>query len=355
MMSKPQLKTNIEDKLLSIIRSTEVVAAKSLTPISAKVYLQLADLYHFHKDYQNEIAILKRFSQLEQAANDSLIEIYERIERASQLKEFALQNEFPQVLELVPVNGEVVDKPRYKSAPQTRSNKRPFNQVKHTVLTVCAAYTGRSDADEIAQLALVLFEYRPEAEVKKELLETFVGERSTKLALPQTVATQFNINIGNKIVNSFDIDKIKKMFERADFVVSHNNAEVERKLLATLVSSAAEKPWYSSQKDIPWRALRIETSRLTQLARLLEEKIPRTCIERAITISQILEKSEPFSNQIYLERLYHMQPMKRLEWSDTLIKQRKRFERSSFNKLIKVISGVVGVLSMMTTSYFYFN
>lgn len=48
-------------------------------------------------------------------------------------------------------------------------------------------------------------------------------------------------------------------------IVNHKEADIEPKLLATFISQVAEKPWFSSQKDIPW-GLRFESKSSTLLA-----------------------------------------------------------------------------------------
>ena len=353
-MNKPQLKNTIELKLLSIIKLIEDEAQHGLKPIEAKQYLQLADLYHFHKDFESEVKILKRFTQLDKAANDDLVEIYERIDRATQLKEIAEEKPMPQKLKLIPVkedNEKVPVQVKRKTTPRINLDKKPFAEQSLRVLTVCVAYTGRSDNDEVVQIALVLFEYYGKQEKQEKLIDTYVGNRKPSIAIPTQTIMQFGLNNTNKGQLSFDVDRIIKLFNEADMVISHNDSEIERKLLATLIPELADKSWYSSQKDIPWKALGFETRRLTQLARALKEKSPRSCLERAVAIARIVQKKEPFSSQTFLERLYNMQPMKALEWTPELTRQSKRLKNAMKYKIAGILS-VVMVTLLVTTWFF---
>ncbi|TQV86830.1 hypothetical protein [Aliikangiella coralliicola] len=346
-MNAPQLTLKIEKKILSIIDAIEEKArqndSESAEKIHSKHYMQLADLYHFHKDFENEAAILKRFARLDYAANDDLVEIYDRIDRVSRLSDIAQEKPSSLAkLELVPMyhdQDKISLSSVNKVAPRVNLDKKPFKEQSLKVLSVCAAYTGRSDTDEVIQLALVLFEYSAAADKPMKTVETFVATRKTKIIVPVKTARQFNLGELNgqgdeHASQPFDTAKIRTMFQQADMVVSHNDAEVERKLIATLIPEVVEQDWYSSQKDIPWGALGFDTKSLTQLAVALGEKTPRSCLERATAISQILAMNEPCSSQVYLERLYNMQAMKPFEWTPSLLKKRKQLHRNRFTQYL---------------------
>lgn len=332
-MNNPQLTRKVEKKILSIIEEQEANASVQEKSISSKYYMQLADLYHFQKDFSNEASILKRFARLDSAANDDLIEIYDRIDRANRLSEFKILEpvKSPELM-LVPEfddNDNISISSTDVISKRVNKSKTPFIKKSHRVLSVCAAYTGRTDEDEVILLSLILSEVNPSRK-KCKTLSSFEGIRKTRKTVPNKTSLQFSLNQVDYSISPFDHRKIKRLFDQADFVVSHNDADVERKLISVLIPEVAEKPWYSSQKDIPWGALGYETRSLTQLCKAHGERLPRTSIERANGIIRLLNSLEPCGQQTYLERLYNMQPMKALEWTPTLKKQQKRLKRNKW-------------------------
>ena len=326
--------------------------------IDGKLYLQLADLYHFHKNYRAEVAILKRFSQLENALAEELGDVFERIERSTSLLKFSVEAKAEsRPLSLVPDADEkqAVSIGSSKDiVPRIQTGKLPFDQSTLKVVCVSAAYTGTTDLDEIIQVALVLFEYSPQRLKKGQTLATYWGKRTPKAAIPKKVANQFNFSSSEKLVEPFSWEAAMEIFTQADFVVSHNDAEIERKLLATLLPDIVDIPWHSSERDIPWRAMGFENNRLTQLAGQLDEKVPRTCIDRAMAICRILQKNEPFSTQTYLERLYNMQPMKAFSWTPELLKQAERINNPSARMNYWIVSGLLLLVLGAALGYFYF-
>ena len=359
-MNSPQLTNKVAEKILSLIDAQEASARESGQLVPSRFYTQLADLYHFQKDFTNEAAILKRFARLSTAANDDLVDIYDRIDRVSRLSELSelnpTANEPTRSLSLVPdfddqdnisiASTDVVSK-------RVNRSKKPFGSQQHKVLTVCAAYTGRTDKDEIIQLALVLTQIDPVLD-RSEKLETFVGIRKTNKSIPNKTKMQFALNQIDYAVQPFDRSKIIALFEQADMVVSHNDADIERKLLATLIPEVAEKPWYSSQKDIPWGALGFESKSLTLLSRAHGEKAPHSCLERATRINKLINKLEPCGKQTYLERLYNMQPMKAVEWTPELRAQLQIFKRARWLRPVKyvlAIGSIVGIFGYLFQDY----
>ncbi|MGX5173179.1 hypothetical protein ACUR5C_04020 [Aliikangiella sp. IMCC44653] len=363
-MNSPSLTANIENKLLSLIEIAEKEATISGAQIDSKLYMQLADLHHFHKNYAKEVKILERFTKLDNNTSPDLVDIYERIDSVTKLiqthqahspKSVAQAMQGAASLELVNEEEETELKPvKHKPAVEGRVNpdKKPFSESTVRVLTICAAYTGRADTDELVQIALVLFEYQDSRQEKGKILETYWGERSTLIKVPPKTLNQFSIKQVKSKVSNFDPVKITAMFELADFVVSHNDADIERKHLAVLIPELAGKPWYSSQKDIPWGALGQEDKGLSQLAKAHDEKAPKNCMERALLICKLLQKYEPYSNQVYLKRLYNMQPMKPMQWTGMLKRQhnilsKKARSRTGIYITVILLVSAIGIAAYM--------
>lgn len=349
--NQPQLTSNIARKMLLLIETAELKAEQNGEPLDSKLYLKLADLYHFNRDYKNEIAILKRFSSLEKSDGSELVDIYERIDHISSLANLSEEKpvKHESTLELVSdtEHEDIISiSTEKKIKHRINKAKSPFHSQSIKVLIFSAAYTGITDFDEIVQAAFILLEYQADRDKPGKILETYWAQRETLIPVPNKVENQYNIGLTSQDISEFSGSKVINLFAQADFVVSHNDAEVERKLLATLVPSIVGMHWYSSEKDIPWRAMGFETNRLTQLAKALGEKTPRTCIERALSICHILQKQEPSSTHVYLERLYNMQPMKAFNWTPELEKQCKKIENSD----IKNYGWVFGLFSMLVVA-----
>ncbi len=353
-MNSPQLTQKIEQKVLSIIDSLENNAKAEKSEIFAKYYIQLADLYHFEKNYHKEAKILKRFSQQETASNDDLVGLYERIDRAVKLSEIKqLAPRQAANLALVP-EAEDKDNISIESkkpiAKRINQSKAPFHTKSHKVLNVCSAYTGRTDNDEIAQLALVLIEITPN-ENKVKTIDTFVGLRKTKKAVPAKTKLKFGLANYDLKLNPFNKPKVLSLFNQADFIVGHNDTDIERKLLALLIPEVAEMEWHSSQKDIPWGALGFESKKLTSLCRAHGEKSFRSCLDRAAGIGRLLNHLEPSGEQTYFERLYSMPPMKPFVWTPELIKRKNQLE-SGFFKIFKWPLVAFSIVLMTSGVYF---
>lgn len=356
-MTGSDLTTNIENKLLSLVQVAEQKARAKDLKVDAKLYLQLADLYHFHKNYSAEVDILTRFTRLKNTvSSDEVVKVYERINSVKGLLAYNRKSSENSKLELIPNESdseEISISSEKEVKRRVHKTKQPFSERTLKILCLSAACTGISDNDEVVQLALVLIEYSAQRKKKAKILETYRGDRKTRIKVSQKIKDQFGLNYSDNEMVKFAPADVQSIFQQADFIVSHNDAEVERKLMATLLPSVAKIPWYSSERDIPWRAMGFNTNRLTILAKELNEKAPRACFERAMTIARILQKKEPFSEHIYLERLYNMQPMGELEWTPQLKKQVRRMKGPLLTKSHWVGIGIFLFLALLVVSSFF--
>ena len=95
-MNTPHLLDNVENKLISIIKSLEKEAQNDSLPIDPKIYVKLADLYNFHKKFRQEAAILNRYLSLDRIGSQvDVMELMSRIERASELSSLVKDNPIP--------------------------------------------------------------------------------------------------------------------------------------------------------------------------------------------------------------------------------------------------------------------
>ncbi|MCW8878482.1 MAG: hypothetical protein OQK51_15640 [Kangiellaceae bacterium] len=351
-MNAPQLTAKVAKKILSIIDQLESDVASGNATINSQYYRQLADLYHFQKDFKSEAEILQRYVQLDpsdlnKAANDDLVEIYERIDRANALIGFKKEELKPAVdLALEPISEEIEKisiSSKKKTAPRSDKQHKEFIEKKLKGLTVCAAYTGRSDRDEVIQLALVLFEYCAKSEKPAKVLKTLVTNRKPLHDVPEKKLRKFGLSSQELKQSKFDYDGIKALFDEADMVISHNDADIERNLIITLIPDLINKRWFSSQKDIPWGALGFDSKSLSKLVLAHGNKVPHSSLDRANAIFNLLLENEPNSDLIFLERLHNMQPMKDFQWTPELLKKHNQLKRQGKVKAVK-IGGVALVL-----------
>jgi hypothetical protein len=371
-MNKPQLTNTIEKKLLAMIEALEINAKKKGQSLDVKPYLQLADLYKFHKNFKQEADILSRFARHNSADGVDLVDIYARIEKAVELSHLVAHNPEPvgmdtvqrqafsteaSDLSLQPVEQDKDNinlQTKAKAQPRVNLDKSGFHSQQHYILSACIVTTGRSDLDEVVQVGFELFKYSPGKESAVTALDTYSAYRTPLVAIPNSVTSRFVLKPASKLHESFDPQAVLSLFKQADFVVSHNEAEVERRLLSVLIPEVAEVPWYSSQQDIPWSALGFKSNRLTQLAAEFNEPIPRSCQQRAHAITRLLLKNEPQTESSFLERLYNMQAMKPLQWNETLQKQHKKLLNHGRNRFIKRISIVVAIIAATAIGIMYF-
>ncbi|MCF6194222.1 MAG: hypothetical protein L3J46_07810 [Kangiellaceae bacterium] len=335
----PNLTDIVEQKFLTLIDDEELVAFENDGVLHSGNYIKLANLYHFQKEFEKEGKILERYTESQFADVKELTDIYERIDVISQKRH---------VLEQASLNKNVKDSDlslttleSEQEAVELSSNKEVIHQNKNTqtaidgltitVLSVCAVYTGLKFDDEIVELSLVLLEYTESKESPFSILKTYQGKRSSIKPIPNRLSHKFNLSSGSNIENSMNKEEILQMFLQANYVVSHNHADIERRHLVTLFPVLKSCKWYSTQKDIPWKALGFESTSLSAIIKSFGRRKPRTSMERAKAICQLLQHKESSTNDPLIERIHYMKPMQEIEWTDEMERQHKKMN----NKQVK--------------------
>jgi len=240
---------------------------------------------------------------------------------------------------------------------QNKASKESLKIHTITVLTVCAIYSDRSNQGEILELSLVLFEYSESNEPSFKIIQSYTGNRELTKAISKQAMMKFGIDEHATLNNPMNHEMVISMFQKADYVVSHNNPEIERNKIVTLFSEVKDAKWYSTQKDIPWRALGIESTGLSALAKLFGKRKPRSSLDRAKMISYILQYNEPNTNTPYIERIHYMKPMKTLEWTADMetLNQLMNGKKSNINLKIVTTVAIVSIVLMVTViSYLNF-
>jgi len=335
----PNLTDIVEQKFLTLIDDEELTAFENDGVLHSGNYIKLANLYHFQKEFKKEEKILGRYTESKFADAKELTDIFERIDVISEKRH---------ILEQAPLNKNIEDSglslttlESEQEAVELGSNKEVIHQNKNTqtaiegltitVLSVCAVYTGQKPDDEIVELSLVLLEYTESKENPFSIIKTYQGNRQSNKPIPKKLSHKFNLSSGSSLEKPMDKEEILQMFLRANYVVSHNHADIERKHLVTLFPVLKSCKWYSTQKDIPWKALGFESTSLSDITKSFGRRKPRTSMERAKAICQILQHKESSTNDPLIERIHYMKPMRELEWTDEMQQQHKNMYKKQVN------------------------
>jgi hypothetical protein len=351
---KPSLTELVEQRLLSVIKAKEAESLEQHTVLTPENYLKLADLYHFHKSFKQEHDILNRYANLATADKQVLQDIYERIEHIAKTQhvlkdsmiEKALEKDEEKLtlmaIESEPSVVELASKAKVNLTLISPQTENTYSKIKF--LTLCAVYTGKKATDEVVQVAFVLSEYSVDESPTFRILETYTGNRKPTIEVPARVYEKFSIKRDRRLDNELDTDKVIQLFEKADYVISHNNPDIERYHLVTLIPELANAQWYSSQKDIPWRALGFESASLSHIASEFGKRKPRTALERAKAITAILQHEEPSGGTLFFERICNMKPMKAIEVTEQMHKahQKMTAEKSNGKLLALVVALMIG-------------
>jgi hypothetical protein len=353
----PNLTELVERKLLSVIKSQEAESHENQTELVAENYIKLADLYHFHKSFKKEFEILNRFAEFPTACQEELQDVYERIEKIQKTRhrlqdsliEKALEKEDKE-LSLMAIESEpdIVELDSKAKVNLTLISPQAENQLSTIkFLTLCAAYTGKKDTDEIVQLAMVLCEYNADESPAFHVLKTFLGTRNPNIKVPERVFSKFNIKQDDHLKNPFLAEEVIELFEEADYVISHNNPNIERQHLVTLIPEIANAQWYSSQKDIPWRALGFESVSLSSIVGEFGKRKPRSTLERAKAIYTILQHEEPSGGNLFFERIRNMKPMKAIAITDRMKKLHRKMTSKKSNTPTIVSLVFIGLVAVV--------
>ncbi|MDQ7050682.1 MAG: hypothetical protein Q9M92_14555 [Enterobacterales bacterium] len=336
--SKPNLTNLVEQKFLAQLEQEETIARDSNKTLSSNIYMRLANLYHFHRDLIKEEAILVRYSELPFADKEQLLEIYERIEELSNQRHILNENKMTSINSTVPNDDKAgLSLLSIESEDEflaMSSDAKVFHKHKDSqpsleekdirILTIGAIFTGQRDDDELIEISVVLFDYCANQDKPFQLIETYTGNRETIKAPPEAILSKYFISPDAHQITPLDREKILYLFDLADYVVSHGQSDVERKLIVTLFPELIDAEWYSSKKDIPWRALGFESIELADIIQSYGRRRPRTSMEQAKSIFQLLKNTEPESDTLYIERIHYMKPMKPLTWTDEMQAQHLR-------------------------------
>ena len=106
--------------------------------------------------------------------------------------------------------------------------------------------------DDIVELSIVLFSFRPDRGEIIEVIDTYVGLQEPSKPISQGAARVHGIAGDQVRGKSLDFDKVSAMLTRAHLLIAHN-ATFDYAFVTRLFAHAVERPWYCTMNGIDWR------------------------------------------------------------------------------------------------------
>ncbi len=104
--------------------------------------------------------------------------------------------------------------------------------------------------DEIIELALVLFSY--DRQGITEIVDCYNGLREPNVEISSGAYRMHGLTKEDLLGERLDLERIKQMIERTDFLVAHN-ADFDRGFISKIIPSVKKKPWLCSMTGVNWR------------------------------------------------------------------------------------------------------
>jgi hypothetical protein len=365
------LTQRVERRLIQQIKRKEAEAGASQQFILCDDYIALANLYRANHMYQKELVVLERFKNLGLALQEDVEKVEGRVREVKALlhrqrqatgsavgstakhthqplPDYSARHTEEELAETMPTTKleltlEAMDDgkasfwhPVAKSTTTDRksASKPKLPELPVKLVSICAGYTGKTENDEIFELALVAFEYCQNNDRVLRILDEYHGLRAPGKEIPQASRLRFGINAHQLKQGNFDHQHIEQLMAGAKSVISHNDPYIERQLFLCHFPSYARVEWRSSQQDIPWKALGFSSTALSNLAEDFQLHTgTRTPMERAKTIIRLLAQTEPDTDHSLLKRLLSCSPMAPMQWTPTLRAHSKKLNKRGLLKI----------------------
>lgn len=135
--------------------------------------------------------------------------------------------------------------------------------------------TGLSRArDEVVELAILLFAFRPTTGEIVGVVEEYSGLRDPGRPIPPGVSSVHGIRDQDVRGKRLDHRRILSLIGEAEFLVAHN-ASFDRAFVERLYPESGEKPWLCSMNGVPWKRLGFGSRGLQHLLRAHEISVTR--------------------------------------------------------------------------------
>ncbi len=317
-----------QDLLLLIAAEEKRLKDGQIDTPSAHYFLCLADVYRENNRISDEVNILERFAALGSASTEDTNKIFKRILKVYELRE-SLKHKASAS------NTENFSMQALEKDIMSVENIQPELGIKNyeicLAVAVCAAYTGATADDEIFELSLSQFEYCKNNDILLRITKQYHGLRRTQGEIPERKKRRFSVNKAELEKSQLDRKAILDIILGSEQVISHNHPYIERQHLVLMFPELAKIPWHSSQVDIPWKALQMDTISLTQLLKQHGNTLPvKSTSQRARGIVTLLSQIEPGTKKSYMARLMKCKPMRAFVWTPELKKASKRLNKRKF-------------------------
>lgn len=105
--------------------------------------------------------------------------------------------------------------------------------------------------DELIEIAIILFTFRPQNGELIHRLDSYVGLREPTKAIPPEATAIHGLTARDVAGKSLDLKRLKSLIQQAEFLIAHN-AEFDQGFLAPLLPSVISKTWLCSMRGINW-------------------------------------------------------------------------------------------------------
>lgn len=105
--------------------------------------------------------------------------------------------------------------------------------------------------DEVIEMALLLFAFSSDGKQVLGIVDEYVGLREPRCRIKKGAFRVHGIGYDMVSGKHLDTKRVEGIFDRAEFVASHN-ACFDRGFLVKMFSSLAAKPWVCTMNDIQW-------------------------------------------------------------------------------------------------------
>lgn len=158
-------------------------------------------------------------------------------------------------------------------------------------------------ADEVVELAMVLFRFDPRTGSGIEVLDEYCGLRDPGRPIPAGASRAHGITDADVRGRKLDEERVRSILARSHCLIAHN-APFDRGFFERLFPEARRLPWLCSMEGIGWRSKGFLSKGLQNL--LAAHRIPPSTAHRALDDAratlQLLATEQP-NGKTYLAEL----------------------------------------------------
>jgi len=121
-------------------------------------------------------------------------------------------------------------------------------------------------ADEIVELAIVLFEFNYADGAITNVVDSYSGLREPSVPIHPGASRVHGLTIDDLRGECLDAERVRDLMAQTEFLIAHN-ASFDRPFVCRIFPEANAKPWVCSCREIPWRRYGFGSARLQELTR----------------------------------------------------------------------------------------